>query len=117
VSSELLQVRCEQIGDQIFVHAIGEVDLATAPMLDQALQTATAEYGARRVVVNLTKVDFCGAVGLTVLLTGTRDGAASGVSVFVVTYPGQPAHRTITVTDLHHELALIDSLDYVPSCR
>jgi len=111
VSSELLHVRCEQIGDRIVAHAVGEVDLATAPLLHEALRKATAARGARQVVINLTKVDFFGAIGLTVLLTATRDGEDTGVSVLVVTHPGQPAHRVITITDLHHELELIGSAD------
>jgi anti-anti-sigma factor len=113
--SELLRVYCEQIGDQIVVHAVGEVDLATAPLLDQALSKATAVPAARWVVVDLTKVDFFGAVGLTVLLTATRHGHVTGVPVVVVTHPGQPAHRTITITELHRKLALIDSLDHALS--
>jgi anti-sigma B factor antagonist len=110
--SELLRVYREQIGDQIVVHAVGEVDLATAALLDQALSEAIAAPAARWVLVNLTKVDFFGAVGLTVLLTATSRGYATGVPVVVVTHPGQPAHRTITITELHRTLALIDSLDH-----
>jgi anti-sigma B factor antagonist len=113
--SELLRVYRERIGDQIVVHAVGEVDLATAPLLGQALSKATAAPTTRWVVVNLTKVDFFGAVGLTVLLTATRHGYATGVAVVVVAHPGQPAHRTITISELHRKLALIDSADHALS--
>lgn len=112
MESELLHVYCEQIGDQIVVHAVGEVDLTTAPLLDQALSKATAAPTTRWVVANLTKVAFFGAVGLTVLLAATHHGGATGVAVVVVTRPGQPAHRTITITELHRTLALIDSPDH-----
>ena len=40
--NELLGVRCEQIGHQVVVHVAGEVDLATAPLLAQALSEAAA---------------------------------------------------------------------------
>lgn len=112
MSSELLRVHYEQIGDQIVVHAHGEVDLATAPLLDQVLRTATTVPGARRVVVNLTEVDFFGAIGLTALLTATRHGDDTGIPIVVVTHPGQPPHRVITITGLHCQLVLIDSLDH-----
>jgi anti-anti-sigma factor len=112
VSSELLRVQCAPIGDQIVVHAVGEVDLVTTSLLDQALRMATAAPGVRRVVVNLTKIDFFGAIGLTTLLTGTRHGDDTGVPVVIVTHPGQPPHRVITITELHNKLALIDSLDH-----
>ena len=111
MSSELLHVHFEQVGDQILVHAVGEVDLATAPLLNQALSEASAAPGARSVVVNLTKVDFFSAAGLTTLLTATRHGDDAGIPVVVVTHPGQPPHRTITITGLHSALSLIDSID------
>jgi anti-anti-sigma factor len=117
MSNKLLHIRCEQIGDQIVVHAVGEVDLATATQLHDALRKATAASGARQVVVNLTKVDFFGAIGLTVLLSATRDGEDTGVSVLVVAHPGHPAHRTITVTGMHQELALINSVHHALTYR
>jgi anti-anti-sigma factor len=107
--SDLLHVYREQIGDQTVLHVVGEVDLTTAPLLDRALSRATATPTTRWVVVNLTRVGFFGAVGLTVLLAATRHGYATGVAVVVVAQPGQPAHRTITITELHRRLALIDS--------
>jgi len=110
--SELLRVYREQVGDAIIVHAVGEVDLATAPLLDQALSEATAAPRTRRVVVNLTRIHFFGAVGLTVLLTAIHHGYTTGIPVVVVTHPGQPAHRTITITELHRKLTLIDSFDH-----
>jgi anti-anti-sigma factor len=112
MSSELLRVYCEQAGGQVVFHAVGEVDLVTAPQLDQTLSKATAAPSARWVVVNLTKVDFFAAIGLTVLLTATHRGYATGVPVTVITQPGQPAHRTILITELHRKLRLADSLDH-----
>lgn len=111
VSSELLRTRRDLVGDQIVVHVIGEIDLATAPQLDQELSEAAAAPGAQSVVVNLTQVGFLGAAGLTVLLAATRAGGEAGVPVVVVTSPGQPPHRTIITARLHTILALIDSLD------
>lgn len=111
MSSELLRTHHEVVGDQIVVHVIGEVDLSTAPLLDQALSEATAAPGARPVVVNLTQVGFLGAAGLTVLLAATRAGDDAGIPVVVVACSGQPPHRTIITAGLHRTLALIDSLD------
>ncbi|MGH3899790.1 MAG: STAS domain-containing protein [Pseudonocardiaceae bacterium] len=112
MSNELLHVHYEQIGDQIVVHAHGEVDLATAPLLDQVLRTATGVSGARRVVVNLTEVGFFGAIGLAALLTATRHGDDTGIPIVIVTHPGQPPHRMITIIGLHSTLVLVDSLDH-----
>jgi anti-sigma B factor antagonist len=108
VINEPLRVRWEQTGHQIVVHAAGDVDLATAPLLVLALSEATAAPGAREVVVDLTKVEFFGAIGLTTLLTATCHGEDTGVPVVVITHPGQPPHRTITLCQLQNELRVID---------
>jgi anti-sigma B factor antagonist len=51
---------------------IGEVDLATAPKLREAL----AEYGTSEVVLDLSELTFMDSSGLGVLLTfaGSRNG-------------------------------------------
>jgi anti-sigma B factor antagonist len=112
VIKDPLRVRWEQIGHQIVVRAAGDVDLATAPLLVLALSEATAAPGAREVVVDLTKVEFFGAIGLTALLTATCRGEVTGVPVVVVTHPGQPPHRTITICELQSELTVIDVPDH-----
>jgi anti-anti-sigma factor len=77
-----------------------------------ALSEATAAPGAREVVVNLTKVEFFGAIGLTALLTATHRSETTGVPVIVVTHPSQPPHQTITICQLQNELTVIDIPDH-----
>ena len=110
--NELLSVRWEQIGQQIVVHVAGEVDLTTAPLLVQALREAAAAPQARWVAVDLTEVKFFGAIGLTTLLTASRRGEVTGVPIVVVSRPGQPSHRTITMGQLQGELTVIDTLGH-----
>jgi anti-anti-sigma factor len=112
VINELLCVRWEQIDHQIVVHVAGEVDLATVPLLVQALSEAAVAPQARWVVVDLTKVKFFGATGLTALLTATRRGNATGVPVVVVAHPGEPPHRTITICQLQCELTVINTMGH-----
>lgn len=111
MSSELLSVYHEHVGDQIRVHALGEIDFATAPQLDHALDEVAAMSGVRSILVNLTEVGFFSASGLTVLLNATRRGAEIGVPIVVVARPGQPAHRAITLAGLSGILMLLDSTD------
>jgi anti-sigma B factor antagonist len=69
--------------DAYIVSLGGEVDLYTAPQLDQALQELTAS-GARRVVIDLAGAAFIDSTVLGVLLNAlTRLDAGGGELVLV----------------------------------
>ena len=53
------------------VAATGEVDVYTAPVLDEALSTAVSG-GATRLVVDLSGVDFLDSTGLSVLVKALK---------------------------------------------
>ncbi|MGH9177249.1 MAG: STAS domain-containing protein, partial [Acidimicrobiales bacterium] len=61
----------------------GEVDLATAPRLREALATVVAE-GHLKVVVDLTDTDFLDSTGLGALVTGLKRVRARGGDMKVV---------------------------------
>ena len=61
----------------------GEVDLATAPRLREALATMVAE-GHLKVVVDLTDTDFLDSTGLGALVTGLKRVRAKGGDMKVV---------------------------------
>jgi anti-anti-sigma factor len=68
----MLQIGHEVAGDgRIIVAAAGQVDLATAPQLAQALAQARLE-GATGIVVDLADVDFLDSAGVRVLVEAAR---------------------------------------------
>jgi anti-sigma B factor antagonist len=64
-----LEVRTDQVGEVAVVHAVGEVDMSSAPTLLAAVLAACAALRERApVVVDLSGVSFFGSSGLTVLV-------------------------------------------------
>jgi anti-anti-sigma factor len=60
-------VRPSVQGGDVIVEVVGELDLATAPLLDEVLLRAGA-MASGRVVVDVSRVTFMGAAGLSVLM-------------------------------------------------
>jgi anti-anti-sigma factor len=72
-----LTVRTGKDRDSLVLQAVGEVDMASAPALEQSLLYAL-ESGASSIVLDLNAVSFIDAAGMRVLLwataTSRRDG-------------------------------------------
>src|SRR5215217_6889228 len=62
-----LTIRIDQHGDSLAVRAAGELDIASAPALEDSLLHAL-ESGASSIVLDLTGVTFIDPTGLRVLL-------------------------------------------------
>jgi anti-anti-sigma factor len=77
-------VRVELHGDAQVVVPTGELDLATAPSLDAALDRAFAAAGTGRVVLDLRELEFIDSSGLRSLLTARRRAEASGAGFSLV---------------------------------
>jgi anti-anti-sigma factor len=92
-------------GDVAVVHAVGEVDLATAAILVTAIDDALDNKPAE-LVVDLTGVGFFGSVGIGALIEANR--RAKNPLRVVVT----PAiRRLIDIVGLSDVLSLYDRLD------
>jgi anti-sigma B factor antagonist len=73
-------------GDEVTRLALsGELDLATAPVFDQAL--STAQTRTRSVTVDLRRLTFMDCRGLSVLLSAASRARASGERFRVVRGP------------------------------
>src|SRR3954468_19655859 len=106
-------------GDALAVHesdtqgarlleVFGELDLATAPKLCSALDAARI-HRVRRVVIDLTGVDFCDSTGLRALLGASTDLRVSGGRLAIAGLPGGPVARLFELVGAREWLQVCDS--------
>lgn len=94
--------------DGAVVHVHGEVDMDTAPALDEALRDAS-EAESTALVVDLHDVQFLGSSGLGVLLVWHRRCAARGTPLALVALP-HAITRVIAITGLDRIFTVLPSL-------
>lgn len=92
------------------VEVSGEVDLLTAPGLAECLGRCLAEVAPVVVVVDLRRVDFLGASGLSVLVEAHLRAQALHSTVRVVANT-RVVRRALTVTGLDRTLAVYSALE------
>jgi anti-sigma B factor antagonist len=73
----------------VVLTASGELDMATTPQLRTRLRELI-EAGARRLVIDLTPVDFMDSVALAAILTARRDLAEVGQLAVVIAPESYP---------------------------
>ncbi|SDC30145.1 STAS domain-containing protein [Actinokineospora iranica] len=94
--------------DPVVVSVTGEVDLATAPDLERALETALSQPEATGVRVDLSGVEFMDSAGLRVLVAARRNAETAGQSL-VLHAPHDRVRRIIEITGLAEVFGLADS--------
>lgn len=93
----------ERHGDAIVLAVKGEVDLVTAPQVEQAVDRAI-QHQPSVLVVDLSHVDFLASAGMTVLVTGQHKAAEK--IRFRVVATGQNTFRPMELTGLTEQLAV-----------
>lgn len=68
----------------VVVEVVGEVDAYTAPLLDACLTTQTRRRGVRTLTVDMRRVTFLGAAGVSVLARTQRRCRMRGAGMAVV---------------------------------
>ncbi|MHB8658757.1 MAG: STAS domain-containing protein [Solirubrobacteraceae bacterium] len=90
------------------VTIVGEVDLATAGALEQQVDRA-AKSGARRVILDLTGVEFMDSTGLSVIVKAARRCDQEGQEFGLIRGPHQ-VQRLLSLTGIDERLRVADSL-------
>lgn len=110
MTQRLLKVTSERVPDAVVVHAAGEVDMNTAPLLEKALVDGLATVTAPTVVVaDLTAVTFLDSSGLSALINVHKLCEARPSELRVVaTHPA--VIRTFEIAALNGLLRFSDSL-------
>ena len=94
-----MEIVIERSGTSRIVRVSGEIDLATAPRLHQALGEFTA--GAGTVIIDLTGVSFIDSSGLNVLMQSRERLTAEGQPSLLRLVVSRPAiQRVFDVTGL-----------------
>lgn len=110
---ELLTVRSEAVGDWQVLRLAGQLDVATAPRLRQALQEA--QYGgATHVVLDLAELEFIDSFGLGVLIGGLRRARIHDVH-FAVAGATERVRQVLEVTGLDVVFRLVASVEEATS--
>ena len=99
-------MRISSEGTETVVLAVsGEVDLGTAPGLEEAVTAAVASAGAQAVRIDLTDVSFMDSTGLRVLLSGRQAAQERGIA-FSVANPRPHLLKVMRVTGIDGLLGL-----------
>jgi anti-sigma B factor antagonist len=94
-------------GDVLVLSLAGELDLADAPAVREALRRAV-ERAPKRLVVDLTEVTF---VDSTVLGALVEARSALGGDAFALAAPGLEVRRALEVSGLDRHFTIETSID------
>jgi anti-sigma B factor antagonist len=101
--------RCDVEPDRDIAYVIptGELDIATAPIVDGRL-AALRDEGFRRLVLDLRRLSFMDASGLRLIQTWNAQVRADGLGAFhVIPGPGL-VQRLFTLTGMTNEIHFVD---------
>lgn len=90
----------------------GEIDLYTAPQLRSELIDALND-GAARLVVDVSRVEFCDSTGISVLLSAMKRSREKGGDLEIVA-PRPAVMRVLKVTGLDDVFTIHTSADALP---
>ncbi|MDA0564636.1 STAS domain-containing protein [Streptomonospora sp. S1-112] len=107
-----LKISSQSQGDCAVVTVRGEIDLYTAPQLQSGLLNAL-EDGARRLVVDMSGVEFCDSTGMSVLLSALKRAREHKGTLELVA-PKPAVRKILEVTGLASVFTIQDSLDALP---
>jgi len=103
----LIDVRREK--DRVVVSLRGELDLASAPLLQSEIQSSEI-VSAAVLVLDLQELNFIDSTGLRVLLGAHKSSAERGQE-FAVTRGSPQVQRLLSITGVGEHLRVIASPD------
>ncbi|WP_173434275.1 STAS domain-containing protein [Allosalinactinospora lopnorensis] len=107
-----LKISSQSRADYAVVTVRGEIDLYTAPQLRSGFVDAL-EDGARRLIVDMSRVDFCDSTGMSVLLSAMKRSREKGGDLELVA-PKSAVMKVLEVTGLDAVFTIQDSTDALP---
>lgn len=106
-----LQIELRRESDRVVVTLAGELDMANAPLLAEAVDSEQLA-AAPTVVLDLQKLTFLDSTGLRVILS-TREKCWRRSQEFAVTQGSPQVQRLLSVTGVGEHLRTLASADEV----
>jgi anti-sigma B factor antagonist len=94
--------------DRVVLSVHGELDLASAPLLQSEIESVETEQGA--LVLDLEDLDFVDSTGLRVILAAHERSQERGHE-FAVTRGSRQIQRLLDITRVGEHLRIIESPD------
>src|SRR4051794_21081029 len=110
MTGDAIAVHESDVGEVRLLEVFGELDLATAPRLCSLLDAARTQR-VRRIVVDLTGVDFCDSTGLRALRGASTELRVGGGRLAVAVLPDSGIARLFDVTGIRESLRTFDTQD------
>jgi anti-sigma B factor antagonist len=102
------QLVVETADERVTFTPRGELDLATAPDMEQQVLTAVRE-GGKAVVVDLRELTFMDSTGVRTIVAAHQVAAESGTDLRLVRPPRESAvSRVIEISGIDDALGLVD---------
>lgn len=101
-SSPTFRLSTRNDGERVIVVAHGELDLATVPQLEHAVQELRSS-GVRAVVLDLRELGFMDSTGVRLLLQLDAESRADGFAFSIIDSDG-PVRRVLTLTGVADRL-------------
>jgi stage II sporulation protein AA (anti-sigma F factor antagonist) len=108
MSSDALAVHESDVQGVRLLEVFGELDLATAPRMCSALDAARLQR-VRRVVVDLTGVDFCDSTGLRALIGASTELRVGGGRLAIAVLADGAVARLFDMVGARESLRVFDS--------
>jgi anti-anti-sigma factor len=103
---EPLQLKTRQNGDVVAVSAIGELDIATAELLDDELRRVHA-LNPKLLVLDLRDLTFLDSTGIRTILAADARTQEDGSALKIVRGP-QEVDKVFRLTGLGERLDIVD---------
>ena len=105
--SELFSCEVEPEREAVRLRPVGSLDMATVPVLRAQIEELR-EDGFRRLIMDLSKLDFMDSTGLRLLLSVDADAGRDGFSLAFVQGPAA-VQRVFEITGTSTVLPFIDA--------
>jgi anti-sigma B factor antagonist len=109
MQAEHLQVEVRNESDRVVLRLLGELDLASAPLLQAAIEKVELD-AAPLLVLDLDDLEFIDSTGLRIILAAHEHAQERG-QMLALTRGSQQVQRLMSITRVGEHLRVIESAD------